>query len=207
MKSGVLLLLSLYLILASCSDAQHKPTIETILSNEAVVIPNIQVEKSKLNYNPKKSIWTLDKKLYSGYAVTLYSDGSLKEKTGIFNGRKQNEDQHWYADGQPKSISNYHKGKLHGEKITWSTDVKHTKITHLNYHLGKVHGEQKKWYPSGEVFQILNLDMGIEKGIQQAFRKNGVLYANYEVVNGRIFGLKKAALCFGLEDENIKNEI
>ena len=48
--------------------------------------------------------------------------------------------------------------------------------------------------------------MGKEEGIQQAFRKNGDLFANYEAKEGRIFGLKKAALCFGLEDENIQNE-
>ena len=48
--------------------------------------------------------------------------------------------------------------------------------------------------------------MGKEEGIQQAFRKNGDLFANYEAREGRIFGLKKAALCFGLEDEKIQNE-
>ena len=47
--------------------------------------------------------------------------------------------------------------------------------------------------------------MGKEEGIQQAFRKNGDLYANYEAKNGRIFGLKKASLCFGLENQKIKN--
>lgn len=48
--------------------------------------------------------------------------------------------------------------------------------------------------------------MGREEGLQQAFRRNGYLYANYEARNGRIFGLKKAALCYGLEDENIQYE-
>ena len=30
--------------------------------------------------------------------------------------------------------------------------------------------------------------------------------ANYEAKEGRTFGLKKASLCFGLEDENIQYE-
>jgi antitoxin component YwqK of YwqJK toxin-antitoxin module len=72
--------------------------------------------------------------------------------------------------------------------------------------LGKAHGEQKQWYPTGELYKKLNMNMGKEEGIQQAFRKNGDLYANYEAKEGRIFGLKKAALCYGLEDENIKYE-
>lgn len=48
--------------------------------------------------------------------------------------------------------------------------------------------------------------MGMEEGIQQTFRKNGALYANYEAKEGRIFGLKKAALCYGLEDQSIQYE-
>ena len=48
--------------------------------------------------------------------------------------------------------------------------------------------------------------MGQEEGLQQAFRKNGDLYANYEAKEGRIFGLKKAALCFGLQNEEIKTK-
>lgn len=46
--------------------------------------------------------------------------------------------------------------------------------------------------------------MGKEEGLQQAFRENGVLFANYEAKDGRVFGLKKAKLCFGLEDESIQ---
>ena len=47
--------------------------------------------------------------------------------------------------------------------------------------------------------------MGREEGIQQAYRKNGALYANYEAKKGRIFGLKKASLCFELEGQKIKD--
>ncbi|EPR68296.1 hypothetical protein [Cyclobacterium qasimii] len=48
--------------------------------------------------------------------------------------------------------------------------------------------------------------MGREEGLQQAFRKNGELFANYEAKDGRIFGLKRAVLCVGLEDEVVKYE-
>ena len=48
--------------------------------------------------------------------------------------------------------------------------------------------------------------MGKEEGIQQAFRKNGDLFANYEARAGRFFGLKKSALCYELEDEDVQFE-
>lgn len=169
-------------------------------------IPEKIVDHSTLQYNRKTSIWTLNDQLYSGYSVSFFEDGTQKEKFGILNGKKQNQATQWFADGHYKQLANYHQGKLHGEKKTWSSDSTHVLIAHLNYHSGKAHGEQKKWYPTGELFKKLNLDRGRESGIQQAFRKNGDLFANYEAREGRIFGLKKAALCFGLEDENIQYE-
>ena len=206
-KYIILLAFSLCLCLISCS--QDKETNALLPSNpiETVLeIPNTIVIDTLLHYNNKTSRWTLDSQLYSGYAVSYYQDSILKEKTGILNGKKQNQTTRWYPDRHLKQVANYYKGKLHGEKKKWSSDANHTLISQLNYHLGKAHGEQKLWYPSGQLFKKLNLSMGKEEGIQQGFRKNGNLFANYEAKEGRIFGLKKATLCFGLEDENIQYE-
>ena len=172
----------------------------------ALDIPEVEIEKSALNYNNKKSLWTIDGKLFSGYAISYFEDGTMQEKVGILEGKKQNESIAWYPDGYLKQVAKYHIGKLHGEKKYWSSDSTHVLISQLNYSLGKAHGKQKKWYPTGEVFKVLNLNMGKEEGIQQAFRKNGDLFANYEAREGRIFGLKKAALCFGLESEIVQYE-
>lgn len=192
----------------SCAKQKDKSkhTDEMLTS---IAIPAQTVDQSRLSYDRKAAVWTLDRNdgiPFSGYAVSFYPDSTLKQQFGIFNGKKQSTFKAWYPDGHLKYAANYHQGKLHGEKKTWSADSSHTLIAHLHYYLGKAHGEQKKWYSSGEIFQILHLKMGKEEGIQRAFRKNGDLYANYEAKEGRIFGLKKAALCFGLEDENILHE-
>jgi antitoxin component YwqK of YwqJK toxin-antitoxin module len=49
----------------------------------------------------------------------------------------------------------------------------------------------------------MNYRAGKEAGMQRAWRQNGKIYNNYEVKNGRIFGLKRANLCYGLDDEKI----
>lgn len=202
-KLSTILILSLFLI--SCSTKQEKMGLPlSDLEDNLLDIPNRTVDQSRLFYNPKNSLWTLDDELYSGFFVSYYRDSLIKEKGGILNGKKQNEFIQWFSDGHYKQIAHYHKGKLHGEKKMWTSDSTHVLIAHLNYHSGKAHGLQKKWYPTGELFKVLNLRMGKEEGIQQAFRKNGDLYANYEAKEGRIFGLKKASLCFGLEDEKIQ---
>ncbi|MEO0900004.1 MAG: membrane-binding protein [Bacteroidota bacterium] len=207
MKSHISFLFLLCVLIVSCSDQQKENTDQLPPSLEMVEeIPDRFVNRSLLNYDNKISLWYLDHELYSGYAVSYHPDSTLKEKIGILKGRKQHQAISWYANGILKQLANYHKGKLHGEKKLWLSDSSHTLVTHLNYHSGKAHGEQKQWYPTGEPYKILNLNMGKEEGMQRAFRKNGGLYANYELRNGRIFGLKKAALCYGLEDENINYE-
>lgn len=205
----ILIFIFLISLFGSCANEVKKetaiapPAIATIPTLE---VPAQTIEKSKLNYDNKVSLWTLEGKKFSGYAVSYFQDSTLLQKFGILNGKKQNESMDWYADGHLKNSANYHQGKLHGEKKFWTSDTTHTLVSHLNYHLGKLNGVQKKWYVTGEIFKILNLAMGKEEGMQQAFRKNGDLFANYEARKGRTFGLKKAALCFGLEDENIKRE-
>jgi len=193
--------------IVSCNDQAVKkavPSAEQEVSKKQ--IPNIEKDKSALRYENKTSQWFLNDKLFSGYAMSRYENDTLLEKMGILNGKKQNECTKWYPDGRIQSTANYKQGKLHGKKQVWNADEAHTLIASLNFENGKAEGEQKKWYPTGEPYQILHMKAGREEGVQQAFRKNGALYANYEAKNGRIFGMKKAALCFGLEDQKIKNE-
>lgn len=201
-----LILLIFVIFLIGCKEKKEVKRTTLIVSIDTLLysIPNRIVHKSDLLYDTKNSIWTLNNKIYSGYAVSFYSKNTLKEKFGILNGRKQNKAIQWYLDGHYKYQTNYHKGKLHGDKKSWSADSTHILLSHLKYVGGKPHGEQKKYYPTGELFKKLNLNMGKEEGIQQAFRKNGALYANYEAREGRIFGLKKSKLCFQLDNEEVQ---
>lgn len=200
---GFLLLLSCLLI--SCTKSSHiNESHEHLSTVELIEIPSSTMDLALLAYDNKTSLWTLDSLLFSGYALSYYEDGTLKEKLGIYQGRKQNEVISWYPDGHYHNLSHYHMGKLHGQRKIWSPDTSHTLLSQLNYHMGKLHGIQKKWYDTGEVFKVLNMDMGQEQGMQHAYRKNGDLFANYEAREGRIFGLKKAALCYGLENEEIQ---
>ncbi|MEL6560714.1 MAG: membrane-binding protein [Bacteroidota bacterium] len=168
-------------------------------------IPETYVNKSDLHYDAQRSIWTLNNEAFSGFAVSFYENEILREKLGILKGRKEDSASQWYPDGHYKRIAIYRNGKLEGDKKSWSADSSHLLLSHLRYKIGKLHGRQQVWYPTGQVFKKMNFDMGKEEGLQQAFRKNGALFANYEAKAGRIFGLKKAALCYGLEDEQIQS--
>ena len=183
----------------ACSEQKVKSSSEK--HTDVLKVPEIVVLKSEIEYDHKLSLWTLNDKSYSGFVVSYYGDSTLKEKFGILNGKKQNKAINWFPDGHFKNVANYHEGKLEGEKKVWTSDATHVLIAQYHYDKGKPHGKQKKWYPTGERYKIISLNRGKEEGLQQAFRKNGVLYANYEALNGRIFGLKKGNLCYQLEDE------
>lgn len=200
-----LLFVVLVFLLGSCARQANTPIIKSEIDNvQLLEVPSNTIDKSKLDYNPKNSLWTLDGVRFSGYALSYFRDGKLAQKFGILNGKKQNECVDWYSDGHTKFLSNYHQGKLHGVKKSWSMDSIHHLLTRYNYQLGKAHGIQKQWYNTGELYKVLNLQYGKEEGLQQAFRKNGNLYANYEAREGRIFGLKRAALCFELVEEEVQ---
>ena len=197
----------LILVLLGCTENKELKLLGTNDTTDVVKeIPNRTIEKSFLNYNRKISLWTLNNTHYSGFAVNYYADSTLKEKMGILNGKIEGQSLTFYEDGHLKQLSSYHNGKLNRVKKNWSRDSSHLVLSHLNYQFVNPHGEQTTWYPTGELHKKLNMNMGKEDGIQQAFRKNGALYANYEAKEGRIFGLKKTALCYGLEDENIQYE-
>ncbi len=200
MKRLLIIGLVFRMCLLGCSDSR----LTNKSADSYAKLPNHVIDKSALFYDTKTSTWTLNGELYSGYVASNYPDKPPKERFGVLNGRKQNVAIYWNEDGYYRYIAHYHKGKLEGTKKTWSGDSSHQLLSQLNYVAGKLHGEQIQWYPSGELYKKLNMNMGREEGLQQGFRKNGVVYANYEARDGRFYGLKKAKLCYGLEDENIK---
>ena len=63
-------------------------------------------------------------------------------------------------------------------------------------------GAAWQWYRTGEPFKRLRYQLGAPVGLQQGWRRNGKLFSNFEIRNGRAFGLRNANLCMELDDEN-----
>ena len=72
----------------------------------------------------------------------------------------------------------------------------------FEYHFdqGNYDGDVKEWYPDGKPSLLLHYKHGVEIGLQRAWRENGTLYANYEVKDGRQFGIVNARLCYSVKD-------
>ncbi len=168
-------------------------------------IPDIEFGMDEVLFNKSNSLWILksDSSEVSGYISKHYADGLLAVKFGVAAGKREGSLMAYFPDGKLKFQETYRNNRLHGRVKRWTLQNGHQLIVQLNYLDGRLNGEQRKWYSTGELHKLMNMRKGKEDGMQQAFRKNGALYANYEAKNGRTFGMKRSNLCYELDNEKI----
>ena len=200
--------LAVFLLLMSCENISI-PSSNLQVANveektESKVIPDLQVAKEQLTLNQLEGKWYYQNQPFSGQAVVHYPNGALAESTGFYNGKREGIAQKWYPDNLLQKESYYIANKLNGVVKVWSPNPNSILIVESNYENGVRNGFQTRWYSSGQMLRRTHLNMGKEEGMQQAWLENGKIYINYEAKNGRSFGLKKANLCYELENEIVQ---
>lgn len=153
---------------------------------------------------PKQGLFYFKGELFSGLAKSFYPSGILAEEIQYKNGKKQGFYKKYFRNGQLSFSAQYVNAKRNGLSTSWWSNGNIR--SESNFLEGKPSGVQKQWYKSGAKFKILNLLDGHEEGKQQSWRENGKIYSNYQAINGRIFGLKRANLCYKLEDEEVQSK-
>lgn len=143
-------------------------------------------------------------KLFTGTAISYYRDTFKTVSIEYNDGKRHGLYKKWFKSGLLSFESHYTYGKRNGLTRTWWENG--NLRSESNYDDGVLNGIQTQWYMNGSKFKTSNLNMGKEQGIQQSWRENGKLYNNYEAKNGRIYGLKRAALCYELDDEQIQDK-
>ena len=69
----------------------------------------------------------------------------------------------------------------------------------MNYLDGVYHGDVTYWYRSGQVYTYTLYERGKVKG-HKMWRKNGRIFANYVMRNGKKVGLNGGKLCLNVKD-------
>lgn len=152
--------------------------------------------------NPNEGLVYFQGQVFSGTSIAYYPNGNKAATTEYWKGKKQGYAVKWFENGLKSFECQYLTGRKDGLARTWWKNGNlRSESTFKN---GTPHGIQKQWYISGAKFKKMNLNYGKEEGLQQSWRENGKLYNNYEAKNGRIFGLKRANLCYELDNENIQ---
>ncbi|MBX2844144.1 MAG: toxin-antitoxin system YwqK family antitoxin [Flammeovirgaceae bacterium] len=162
---------------------------------------NREVVAEKLFLNQREGLVYEGDILFTGISVSSYPNGEVAEKVTYFHGKRNGFRRKWFENRTLSFEAFYKSNKLNGEVKTWWSNGILRSESH--FEKGKANGLQKQWYSTGKIFKELNMVFGKEEGIQKAWRENGKIYVNYEAKNGRIFGLKRANLCFELSEENI----
>ncbi|MEP1778807.1 hypothetical protein [Reichenbachiella sp.] len=171
----------------------------------AVEIPQVEFRMNEVFFNRKNSLWQLrsDSTTVSGYIIERFANDQIARHLGVFEGKREGVLTAYYPSGRVRFIENYKNNKLDGAVKRWSKEAGYQLLAELSYEARKLHGVQKMWFPTGELHKLMHMKRGKEDGLQQAFRKNGALYANYEARNGRIFGLKRSNLCYELDNQQV----
>lgn len=197
-------LLIIYIVLNFCTSCKHheKDTLLPTTTTEITLnIDTINVNKKELHLNPLKGIWYYKQVPFNGYAQKFHPNGTLAERIGFYNGKKQGIAKTWSTNGVLRVASHYHQNRLHGDYKSWWENG--TLGMQAYYTDGKKQGVEAQWYATGQKSKQLYYVDGHQNGMQKAWLKNGKLYVNYEAKHGRTFGLMRANSCYKLEDENV----
>jgi antitoxin component YwqK of YwqJK toxin-antitoxin module len=170
-----------------------------VLIEKAIVIDNVLVAKSQLFLDQNQGTWYYNNKPFNGFSVKSYANGTLEEKLGYHNGKREGVARRWSENEVLRVESFYSQNKLVGTYRNWWENGVLSEES--NYENGVKQGVEKQWYPNEQLAKFRNLVDGDESGMQQAWLETGALYVNYEAKNGRIFGLLRSNLCYQLENE------
>lgn len=177
------LFLSLSVIAAACGDA----------SATRADMPAVMVNAAVKGFLLNKGVLYLNGKPFSGKQYTLYPTGDTACITPYFNGREHGVARQWYTNRQVKEIRHYENGHKTGEHTGWWDNGQLQFVYHFNNDVYE--GALKEWYANGQLFRQMHYVNGIESGRQQVWQPNGKVFANYDVRNGRNYGLTGTMHC------------
>lgn len=168
----------------------------------AIQVNALKILKKEVELHPGEGLVYYKDQPFTGTTILNYANGKVAEHIEYRNGRQEGYYRKWFDTGLLSYEATYRQGYLNGEATSW---WKNGNIrSHSQYEEGMMDGVQTQWYKSGAKFKERNITMNREVGLQRSWRENGKLYNNYEARNGRIFGLKRANLCYSVNDEEIQ---
>jgi hypothetical protein len=135
---------------------------------------------------------------FTGIVVDTFPGGAVRARAGYAKGRRQGKSLEYYPSGKLRWAREYRRGVKEGLHEGWWENGR--RMFAYRFRKGLYEGEALEWYPDGKPSRVMRYVHGEEKGLQRAWRPNGALYANYEVRDGRQYGIVNARLCYTVRD-------
>ena len=172
-----------------------------VLPKGVTALPQI-VSIDSLSLKPDLGVVIYRGQTFTGTGLERYPNDVIAAETNYVDGKKHGRATKYFEDGSLSYEAHYAMGKLDSISKSWWRNGH--RRSEANFVAGVAEGLQREWYTSGAPFKSLNLLAGREEGLQQSWRENGKLYSNYVARDNRIYGLKRANLCFSLEDQIVQ---
>lgn len=158
---------------------------------------NFASEPTILSTNPDfktdKNVAVFQGNPFTGYVITQGSGGDTVLFVHYKRGKPDGPYKRWYDNGTLRETGNYRNGSKNGIQKGFWLDGKPRFI--FNFTLDSLHGNQKEWNDRGTLIWDGNYRMGKETGWQRKWTDKGKLKINYQVINGRKYGLQESAYC------------
>jgi protein SCO1 len=103
-----------------------------------------------------------------------------------------------HPDGRLASVQAFRDGRKVGTHVTWWPSGAMRMMAH--YADDAYDGEYRTYYESGHPYEVRHYRHGREAGLQQSWTADGVMFLNYEMRNGRRYGMVNARPCVTAQD-------
>lgn len=181
----------LIIVLISCHQKQM------------VIMPAAYKDAASSLLETKAGIAYCDGKIFTGNIFLLNERKDTIMLSSFLNGKLDGAERKWYGKDrlmEERFYANGEKEKTH--KGYWENGQ-----LKFEYHFSddEYEGMQKEWYADGKVFRLMNYEKGHEIGMQKMYRNDGSYVFNYEVKNGRMYGLTGTKNCKNVGETITKN--
>ncbi|PCJ65200.1 MAG: hypothetical protein COA58_10065 [Bacteroidetes bacterium] len=144
------------------------------------------VDIASVDVKSKAGLAYVNNELFTGRLEKTNMEGLLISSSSYKKGKQDGLTRKWYNSGQLKESRQFLDNKKTGRHLGyWPSGVPSFAFS---FNEGKYIDTLREWYPNGQLYRLEYYQNGEQTGRQKAWRKNGELYLNYDVKNGRKYG-------------------
>ena len=185
----ILFPLAAILFIVSCNEKNEKMAVNQIVHQ----IPTLFIQEKDSALSSNQDTVFFNNKLFSGKLFSLYENGDTALIECFWNGLQEGVTKKWYPHQQIAEYRSYIAGKKEGLQKTWwpNGNPKFEFIASNDAYEGVL----KEWNEKGFMIKLFHYSKGQELGSQRLWWDDSTVRANYEIRNGKKYGLIGIKLC------------
>jgi hypothetical protein len=143
--------------------------------------------------------WSRDGRPMTGTLIEREAEGGVVMIARVANGVVDGAERRWFSNGRLESVRTFAAGRKAGVHEGWWPDG--TPRFRASYHDDAFDGVYEAWHRTGTMSERREFLRGHEEGRQQMWMADGTLFVNYEMRNGRRFGMVNAKPCLPVGED------